>query len=32
MVNMIENQREGLGLILGALWIVFANKFNNEKI
>ena len=32
MVNMIENQREGLGLVLGALWIAFANKFNNEKI
>ncbi|MEC9006718.1 MAG: transmembrane 220 family protein [Candidatus Neomarinimicrobiota bacterium] len=32
MVNMIENQREGLGLILGALWLAFTNKFNNEKI
>tara|TARA_B100001250_G_scaffold7126_1_gene6027 strand:+ start:4652 stop:4993 length:342 start_codon:yes stop_codon:yes gene_type:complete len=32
MANMIENQREGLGLVLGAFWIAFANKFNDEKI
>jgi len=26
MVNMWEHQREGLGLILGSLWIWFSRK------
>ncbi len=30
MVNMWEHQREGLGLILGALWLWLGRRFSNN--
>ena len=32
MVNLWEYQREGIGLILGAIWLAFGSRLNNSHI